>query len=63
MVLGGFRSFHVLVTTFPLTRFWLRTLTHVDLNHVNRIEERQKGLSFNEKLSAVQLLHFSSDLS
>ena len=33
--------------------------------HVNasRIKERQKGLSFNEKLSAVQLLHFSSDLS
>ena len=55
MVLGGFRSFHVLVTTFPLTRF--------GLNHVNRIEERQKGLSFNEKLSAVQLLHFSSELS
>ena len=25
---------------FPLTRFWLRTLTHVNFNHVNKIEAR-----------------------
>ena len=41
---------------FPLTRFWLRTLTHGNLNHVNKIEARWKVLSLNEKLSEVQLL-------
>ena len=25
---------------FPLTRFWLRTLTYVDFNHINKIEAR-----------------------
>ena len=25
---------------FPLTRFWLGTLTHVNFNHVNKIEKR-----------------------
>ena len=35
----------------PLTRFRLRTLTHVNFNHVNKIEARQKVLSLNEKLT------------
>ena len=36
---------------FPLTRFWLRTVTHV-----TRIEARYKVLRLNVKLSEVQLL-------
>ena len=46
---------------FPLTRFWLRTLTHANFNHVNKIEARQKVLS-NEKLSEVQLLRLRAAL-
>ena len=37
-------------------RFWLRTLTHVNFNHVTKIEARQKVLSLNEKLNEIQLL-------
>ena len=36
---------------FPLTRFWLRTVTHV-----TRIEARYKVLRLNVKLSKLQLL-------
>ena len=32
-------------------RFWLRTLTHVNFNYVNKIEAREKVLSSNKKLS------------
>ena len=32
-------------------RFWLRTLTHVNFNHVNQIEVRHKVLRLNVKLS------------
>ena len=41
---------------FPLTRFWLRMLTHVNFNHVNKIEARYKVLRSNVKLSDVLLL-------
>ena len=41
---------------FPLTRFWLRTLTHENFNHLNKIEARYKGLRLNVKLSEVYLL-------
>ena len=34
---------------FPLTRFWLRLLTHVNFNQVNKIEARQKVLSLNKE--------------
>ena len=37
-------------------RFWLRTLTHVDFNHVNQIEVRHKVLRLNVKLSEFLLL-------
>ena len=32
--------------------------THVNFNHLNKIEARYKVLSLNEKLSEVQLLRF-----
>ena len=44
---------------FPLTRFWLRTLTHVSFNHVNEIEARFttcKVLRLKVKLSEVLVL-------
>ena len=41
---------------FPLTRFWLRTLMHVNFNHVIKIEARYKVLRLNVKLSEVLLL-------
>ena len=37
-------------------RFWLRTLTHVNFNHVNQIEVRHKVLGLNVKLSEFLLL-------
>ena len=40
---------------FALTRFWLRTLTHVDFNHANKIEAGCKVLRLNVKLSEVLL--------
>ena len=40
---------------FPLTRFWLRTLT-VNFNHVNKIEARYKVLRLNVNLSEILLL-------
>ena len=39
-----------------MTRFWLRTLTHVDFNHVNKIEAKYKVLKLNGKLNEVLLL-------
>ena len=47
-----------LLRRLTLTRFWLRTLTHVNFNHVNKIEAiaRSKVLSLNEQSSEVQLL-------
>ena len=39
-----------------LTRFWLRTLTHVNFDHVNKTEARQKELNLNQKFNEVQLL-------
>ena len=36
--------------------FWLRTLTHVNFNHVNQIEVRHKVLRLNVKLSEFLLL-------
>ena len=36
-----------------MTRFWLRTLTHVNFNHANKIEARHKVLRLNVKLSEV----------
>ena len=30
---------------FPMMRFWLRRFTHVNLNHLNKIEARSKLLS------------------
>ena len=36
--------------------FWLRTLTHVTFNHVNKIEARYKVLRLNVKLNEVLLL-------
>ena len=44
-------------------RFWLRTLTHVNFNQVNKIEVREKVLRLNEKLSKVQPLGLTSNLS
>ena len=41
---------------FPLTRFWLRTLTPLNFNHVNKLEARYKVLRLNAKLSEVLLL-------
>ena len=41
---------------FPMTRFWLRKLTHVNFKHVNKIEARYKVLRLNVKLSEVLLL-------
>ena len=39
-----------------MTRFWVRTLTHVNFNHVNKIEARYKVLRLNVKMSEVLLL-------
>ena len=36
----GFKKKTRLFCSLPLTRFWLRTLTHVNFNHVNKIEAR-----------------------
>ena len=44
-------------------RFWLRTLTHVNFNHVNKIETRYKVLRLNVKLSEVLLFTLTYDLS
>ena len=41
-----------------MTRFWLRTLTHV-----NKIETRYKVLRLNVKLSEVLLFTLTCDLS
>ena len=41
---------------FPLTRFWLRTFTHVNFNHANNAEARYRALRLIVKLSEVQLL-------
>ena len=41
---------------YALTRFWLRTLTHVTFNHVNKIEGRYKVLRLNVTLNEVLLL-------
>ena len=41
---------------FPLMRFWLRMLTHVNFNHENQIEVRHKVLRLNVKLSEFLLL-------
>ena len=41
---------------FPMTRFWLRKLTHVNFKHVNKIEARYKVWRLNVKLSEVLLL-------
>ena len=41
---------------FPLTRFWLRTVTHENFNHVNKVEARYKVLRLNVKLSEVLFL-------
>ena len=37
-------------------RIWLRTLTHVNFNHVVKIEVRYKVLRSNVKLSEILLL-------
>ena len=42
---------------FHLMRFWLRTLTRVNFNHVNKIEVRYKVLRLNVKLSKFLTLH------
>ena len=39
-----------------MTRFWLRTVMHVNFNHVNKIEAGYKVLRLNVKLSEVLLL-------
>ena len=57
---------HTTLGGFPLTRFWLRTLTHVNFNHVNKTEVRYKVLRLNVKLSDFLLLRLhncSCDLS
>ena len=40
--------------------FWLRTLTHVNFNHVNKIEVRLKVLSLNKKWSEVASILFAN---
>ena len=42
--------------------FWLRTLTHVDFNHVNKLEARYKVLKLNVKLSGVLLLRLCATI-
>ena len=46
----------VLKGRFPVTRFWLCTLTQVNFNHVNKIEARCKLFRLNVKLSEILLL-------
>ena len=46
----------VLQGRFPLTRFWLCTLTQVNFNHVNKIEARCKLFRLNVTLSKILLL-------
>ena len=46
----------VLKGRFPLTRFWLCTLTQVNFNHVNKIEARCKLFRLNVKLNEILLL-------
>ena len=46
----------VLKSRFPLTRFWLCTLTQVNFNHVNKIDARCKLFRLNVKLSEILLL-------
>ena len=46
----------VLKGWFPLTRFWLCTLTQVNFNHVNKIEAKYKLLRLNVKLCEILLL-------
>ena len=41
-----------------MTRFRLRMLTHVNFNHVNKIEARYKALRLNMKLREALLLRF-----
>ena len=43
---------------FPETRFWLRTLTHVNFNRVNKIEAKYKVLRLNVKLREVLLFAY-----
>ena len=43
--------------------FWLRTLTHVNFNHVNKREARYKVFRLNVKLTEVLLLRLKCDLS
>ena len=38
-----------------MTCFWLRTLTHVNFNHLNKMEGRYKVLILNVNLSEVLL--------
>ena len=39
-----------------LASFWLRTLTHVNFNHVNKIDAKYKVLRLNVKWSEFLLL-------
>ena len=45
------------------THFWLRMLTDVNFNHLNKIEASYKVLRLNVKLSEVQLLPPTCDVS
>ena len=42
------------MAVIPMTRFWLRTLTHVNFNDVNNIEAGYNVLRLKVKLSEVQ---------
>ena len=46
-----------------MTRFRPRTLSHVNFNHVNKIEARYKVLRLNVKLSEVATFKLTCDLS
>ena len=45
-----------LIRLISTEAFLLRTSTHVNFNHVNKIEARYKALRLNVKLSEVLLL-------
>ena len=50
------RDTYVALGWISTDAFWLRTLTHVNFNHINKIELRHKVLRLNVKLSEFLLL-------
>ena len=46
-----------------MTHFWLRTLTHINFNHVNKIETRLKNAELKREVERGSTFTLTSDLS